>query len=262
MATRTNNAAESVHAQMNPDVNGVLTLFKFLSIVEEQMNKTNERIRSGCQRETKAVESAKKQLLAFELQKLVSGEQGILNFLDNCGSVVQLKRSADANRLARQSTHPKEDNEWKEANRELVQSAAQALHSRLNPESQAVCDDVLLNVTKWAFQVPPDPDVLNGPSQTRFSLVDDQPRQIFENFRQRVEKECCLTVDIEGQDSDQDDDGPFLMRAPFSFRPEYVEEAMRIREEGQARRERSGEYRCFQNINPPLSKYKPTAFKI
>ena len=41
MASRTNNAAESVHTQMNPDVNGNVSVFEFLSAIEKRMTKTN-----------------------------------------------------------------------------------------------------------------------------------------------------------------------------------------------------------------------------
>ena len=51
MASRTNNAAESVHRQINDKVNGTLTVFGFLSIIEEQMRTTNARVAAGCKSE-------------------------------------------------------------------------------------------------------------------------------------------------------------------------------------------------------------------
>ena len=47
MASRTNNAAESVHAQMNPEVSGALSPMNFIFNIEKQMKRTNDRIRFG-----------------------------------------------------------------------------------------------------------------------------------------------------------------------------------------------------------------------
>ena len=52
MANRTNNAAESVHTLMNPEVSGRLSVFNFLRIVEKQMKRTNDRIRNACKSES------------------------------------------------------------------------------------------------------------------------------------------------------------------------------------------------------------------
>ena len=239
MATRTNNAAESVHAQMNADVKGVLMVHGFLHIIEEQMERTNERIAAGCKPETKAVEAVKNQLLAVELHKLLDGRQGIMNFLDNCGSVVQLKNKKEASAFVPQAIAPFEDIEWKPANRELVAAAAQGLHLRINPESQLVGDDVLKRVPQWAFQVPPDPEVHVPPSQTRLSLVDNRPRMVFEAIRERIEKEGCQHDDEETQEDDEEDYSPFLRRAPFSVRPEDIEEARRRIAQEERRERRS-----------------------
>ena len=156
---RTNNAAESVHSQMNPDVNRMLSVYGFLSIVEKQMERTNERIAAGCKPETKAVEGVKNRLLAVELQKLVDGRQGIMNFLDNCGSIVQLKSEKEANAFVPRTISPVEDIEWKPVNKDRVTAAAQGLHRRLHPGSEMDDDDILKSVMTWAFQVPPEPDV-------------------------------------------------------------------------------------------------------
>mgnify|MGYP004547904405 CR=1 FL=1 len=218
MASRTNNAAESVHAQMNPDVKGVLAVHGFLAIVEKQMERTNERITAGCKPETKAVEAVKNRLLAVELHKLLDGRQGIMNFLDNCGSVVQLKSEKEASAFVPQAIPPFEDIEWKPANKERVAAAAHGLHLRLCPGSEMDETNILKNVTSWAFQVPPDPEVRVPPSQTRLSLVDDGPRMLFQALMERVEKESRRTFGQETEnDRDEDSNSPFLMRAPFSL---------------------------------------------
>ena len=131
MACRTNNAAESVHAQMNPDVNSNLSVFGFLRLIEKHMAKTDERVANGCKRETKAVERVKNGLLARELHKLLNGEQGAVNFLDNCGSIVQMKGVAESTEFRSQTISLAEDDEWIADNRERVVSAANELHHRL-----------------------------------------------------------------------------------------------------------------------------------
>ena len=88
MGIRTNNGAESVHAQLNPKVSGKLSLYRFLTIIEEEMMRSRKRIRSGCHSESRAVIPEKNRLLAVELHKLLNGREGVLAFLDNCASIV------------------------------------------------------------------------------------------------------------------------------------------------------------------------------
>ena len=154
MASRTNNAAESVHAHMNQKVSGKLDVLNFIRILEMQMKQTNDRIRAGSEPETKAVEGTKNRLLAIELKMLLSSQQGILGFLDNCGSVVGMKRDADAKAFVRQTIAPVEDIDWKRDKRVLVEDAAHGLYHRLHPGGQMAEGDVLGSVTQWAFQVP------------------------------------------------------------------------------------------------------------
>ena len=87
MSVRTNNGAESLHAQLNAEVEGRLALFGFLSIIEGQMMRGIERIRTGCESESRPVEQVKNEMLAQELHKLLNGEEGVLAFLDNCASI-------------------------------------------------------------------------------------------------------------------------------------------------------------------------------
>ena len=104
MTSRTNNAAESVHAQMNPQVNGKVSVFEFLSTIEKQMAKTNDRVANGCKPETKAIELVKSGLLAHGLHKLLNGEQGVVNFLDNCVSIVKMKSVAESKAFVPQTS--------------------------------------------------------------------------------------------------------------------------------------------------------------
>ena len=157
MASRTNNAAESVHAHVNPKVSGMLSTLNFIRILEEEMMRTNERIRTECRSETRAVEGAKNRLLAVELHKLLNHDQGILNFLDNCGSVVALRSLADANSFVPHALQGVEDVEWIQTNRPQVREAGLTLHQRLCPGNQIDTGDVLKSVASWSFQIPPGP---------------------------------------------------------------------------------------------------------
>ena len=205
MASRTNNAAESVHAQMNPEVNGTLSIFNFIRIIEEQMKRTNDRILAGCQPERRAVESTKNRVLAVELEKLLIGRQGVLGSLDNCGSVVRMKRDADAKAFVPQVIPPFEDIEWISEKRVLVEEAALCLYHRLHPGGQMADRDVFGSVASWAFQVPPNPEVQVGPSQSRFSLVDQGPRKSYVETRERLEKERGILKNSKGQWTGRDE---------------------------------------------------------
>ena len=135
------------------------------------MELTNQRIADGCRTETRAVEDTKNRLLAVELQKLLKSRPGVLNFLDNCGSVVQMKSVNEANKFTRSVISSFDETEWMLSNRTSVVAAAHSLQRRLCPESRFVEDDVLKNVTRWSFQVPPGPTFHVGVSEVRMSLV-------------------------------------------------------------------------------------------
>ena len=180
MASRTNNAAESVHAQMNPDVNGKVSVFEFLSTIEKQMAKTNDRVATGCKWETKTVERVKNGLLAHELHQLLNGEQGVVNFLDNCGSIVKMKSVTESTVFVPQTISSAEDTKWISDNREQVVAAAKDLYRRLRSGRPMVDDDVLENVSSWSFQDPEDPVVHVAAIETEFSLVNDHLRNFFE----------------------------------------------------------------------------------
>ena len=191
MASRTNNAAESVHAHMNPKVSRVLSVLNFIRIIEEEMNRTNERIRTECKSERRAVEGAKNRLLGVELQKLLIHDRGILKFLDNCGSVVALRSLADANSFVPHTIQGVEDVEWIPANRPQVRAAGLALHQRLCPGNQIDAGDVLRSVASWAFQIPPGPHFFVGPSERRLSLANQGPRKSYAALSERLEREYC-----------------------------------------------------------------------
>ena len=188
MGSRTNNAAESVHSQLNPGVSGKISVIRFIHLIEERMDDANDRLRSERKSETARVEKAKNTLLAVELDKLLNGDQGVINYLDNCGSILHIESLADSRNFERHATDPVDDLAWKHANCERVRAAGIALHRRLFPESEMAESDVLRSVRSWAFQVPPDPGVHVPPSETELSLVDDRPMKIYETIKERVEK--------------------------------------------------------------------------
>ena len=172
---------------MNPKVSGKLSVFNFIRIIEEEMKRTNDRISAERKRETRAVEGAKNRLLSVELKKLLEGEQGVLGFLDNCESVVRMTREADALVFVRLTISPMENLEWKRTHRDMLAAVANILYHRLHPGGQIARSEVLKLIPSWAFQVPPDPEVRIGPSQTRLSLVNQGPRKSYVALRERLE---------------------------------------------------------------------------
>ena len=92
-ATRTNNAAESSHAVLNASVrvSGAVSLNMFLFAIERQMQNTTREIEAGCPSHTKAIFARRNTLLAQELSDLITGQQGVLGFLDHCSDIMKVK---------------------------------------------------------------------------------------------------------------------------------------------------------------------------
>ena len=153
MSVRTNNGAESLHALLNAEVKGKVSLYGFLSIIEGQMMRGRERIRTGCESQSRAVEQVKNRLLAEELHKLLNGKQGVLCFLDNCASITLLESLSQARGFHLMSTTTSRDEAWIEENGGLLATAACGLYRRLRPEGQLADDAILANVRTWAFRV-------------------------------------------------------------------------------------------------------------
>ena len=181
---------------MNQEVSGKVTVFNFIRIIEEEMKRTNDRIRTECQKERRAVEEAKNQLLAVELDMLLRGKRGILNFLDNCGSIVSLTSVSKAKGFVAQTIHGVADIDWINLHEGLLLPVAQNLHRRLHPGSEINDDDVLGSAASWSFQDPPPPEVRVGVSDARLSLVEHGPRKSYTALRERLEREhsCPPTV--------------------------------------------------------------------
>ena len=69
----------------------------------------------------------------------------------------------------------------------MLAAVANILYHRLHPGGQIARSEVLKLIPSWAFQVPPDPEVRIGPSQTRLSLVNQGPRKSYVALRERLE---------------------------------------------------------------------------
>ena len=188
-SVRTNNSAESVHAQLNGELNGNVFLHIFLSTIEKQMMKGRRRILSGCESESRPVEQAKNRLLAQELDKLLNGRVGVLAFLDNCASITLLETVNGADRIEL-TTGTVEDRAWAGAKRDLFVAAAHGLFRRLCPGGQLSDDEIMTNITRWSFQVL-DPIVVDGPDDEDLSMVEEGPRKSFLDLQ--AENEVALT---------------------------------------------------------------------
>ena len=153
MSVRTNNPAESVHAQINPEVNGKLSFFHFLSIIEGQMLRGRKRLAAGCRSESRRVERVKNRLIAEELDRLLNGREGVLAFMDNCSSITRLQSIAQAGTMERVSITTVDDIMWTRDNRGLLVAAADDLYHRLCPDGNFGNDEIMSKVATWSFQV-------------------------------------------------------------------------------------------------------------
>ena len=201
---RTNNSAESVHDHLNAKVNGTVTLHRFLSIIEDQMLQGRKRIRKGCESQSRAVEQVKNRLLAEELDKLLNGRVGVLDYLDNCASITCLQTVERANRIELMTTVP---DVWVETHRALLGAAGRGLYHRLFARGQLLDTQIQTNITTWSFQVL-DPIVVDQGDDEDLSLVEDGPHQSFleqrrghqDDFTQGTERDEHPTDRNDGHD--------------------------------------------------------------
>ena len=188
MSARTNNPAESVHSRINKKGKGKLSLFQFLSIVEDEMAEVEDRMASGCESESHAVEPRKNVLLAEELRKLFIGKEGALRFLDNCSAIVLLTSVAQANRLILNAVSSFEDVRWTVERKTVIVKAANRLYNSLHPDGKLTGDDVLRRTAEWAFQVNKR-TVAEVVEDDELSLVHRGPRKSFVALREAIERE-------------------------------------------------------------------------
>ena len=186
MCIRTNNGAESVHSQLNPKVSGKLSLYRFLTTIEEEMMRSRKRIRAGCQSESRAGIPEKNRLLAGELHKLLNGREGVLAFLDNCASIVAMRSLRDAHQFVPARTPSMDDIVWTASNSGLVVAAARGLYGRFHPADQREDEEILRTVAMWSFQVLEDAETEDD--DENISLVQTGPRRSFVDLVQRGEE--------------------------------------------------------------------------
>ena len=187
MSIRTNNAAESVHAQLKPKVNGKVSLYNFLSNIEEEMSRARKRLGSECESESRRVEPVKNTLLAEELHKLMNGQEGIMCFLDNCASITKLKSLSEAGQIELLSSTSTLDEEWVDANRGLLAAAAHGLYHRLHPGGQLHDDEIVTNVAAWSFRVL-DPIIVERRDDEELSLVEEGLHKSFLDLQEKKEE--------------------------------------------------------------------------
>ena len=144
------------------------------------MAKARDRMETGCQSESRRAVPEKNRALAVQLDNLFSGRQGVLEFLDNCGSVVSMEKLEEVRRFAPREVFRLPDALWSLANRNVLVQAAKNLYFRLHPGGQLTDDEILGKITEWSFQVLPPADDPNGDEdQTDLSLVETGARASF-----------------------------------------------------------------------------------
>ena len=151
------------------------------------MARSRKRIRAGCQSESRAVIPEKNRLLAGELQQLLNGREGVLRYLDNCGSIIGMRRKRDSNRFLPARIPSTDDLVWTAANRGIAIVAARGLYRRLHPSGQLADEDILTIVSWWSFQVL-DGAVVQANDDEVLSLVPTGPRKSFVDLLEVMEK--------------------------------------------------------------------------
>ena len=92
---RTNNSAESSHCFLNRKVEGSLTAWRFIAIIQRQMHNTRKEIEGGCHSHSKGINAHINTLLNRELYSLFIGETTLLKYLERCSLIVQLKNQGE-----------------------------------------------------------------------------------------------------------------------------------------------------------------------
>ena len=123
------------------------------------MAKARVRIASGCEPASRTAVPEKNYALAVELDKLLCGDQGVLPFLDNCGSVLSLDTVEDVLRFSPPEVDRESDKRWFRDNRDTIVQATRNLYFLLHPGGQFSDEKILEDIIEWAFQVLPPADV-------------------------------------------------------------------------------------------------------
>ena len=100
------------------------------------MAKARVRIASDCEPASRTAVPEKNYALAVELDKLLCGDQGVLPFLDNCGSVLSLDTVEDVLRFSPPEVDRESDKRWFRDNRDTIVQATRNLYFLLHPGGQ------------------------------------------------------------------------------------------------------------------------------
>ena len=201
----TNNGAESCHSALNPKTKGAISVRRFLRLLEEVMDDARDRIATGCQPESRPEISAKNQALAVLLDNLFRGQQEVLQFLDNCGLVLSLDDVESVQQFAARELLQRQDSELSRTNGDLLDQAARNLYFRLHPTGQLTDDEILGNVTNWAFRVLLPAQVPRSNSgRPELSLVDTEPRESFVASLEEAKKKYLPGQAPEGDEWDHE----------------------------------------------------------
>ena len=192
---RTNNAAESCHAQLNGSlrVSGAVTLDMFVFAIEQQMASTFKEIRAGCEPHSKPIFSRRDELLKEELAKLFRGHQGVFGFLDHCSSVLFVKNQEDVERFFErlQAEAPDQlDRQWVQQNRHAVCQSMLGLFHRLTGNTTTDILQIESSIEEWTFQIIQTTQEEMGEYKASvMSMVRDGPSDSFIELWKRIANE-------------------------------------------------------------------------
>ena len=192
---RTNNAAESCHAQLNGSlrVSGAVTFDIFIFAIETQMASTTREIVAGCEPRSKTIFAKRDELLKAELAKLFRGEQGVFKFLDHCSSVLFVRNQQDIrqynDRLQAEVPDPV-DRLWIEQNRQAVCESMAGLFQRLTGTPATDIVQIMTTIEQWTFAIKQTTrDEIGDHEASVMSMVNDGPSDSFIEIRKRVANE-------------------------------------------------------------------------
>ena len=188
---RSNNAAESVHVRLNRSVKRKIPLICFLKIIECEMKRTSDRIAGDCKPLSNPVEREKNTLLAHEYAKLIWGQSGSLDFLDNCSAIVQVKSRKGL--LSFSPRYSVEDvNDPIHDAKDALETSCARLYHEVVPGGTMSDGEIVHHIPEWAFRPmqPVSPPVECDACD--LSLVQDGARQSFLEVNERVACECLV----------------------------------------------------------------------
>ena len=180
-------------------------------------------IASGCEPASRTAVPEKNYALAVELDKLLHGDQGVLPFLDNRGSILSLDTVEEVLRFSPPEVDRESDTRWSRENRDAIVRATRNLYFRLHPGGQFSDEKILEDITEWAFQVLPPADVPETESEvSELSLVHDEIRDSFIEMCDNGEQQIPTTS--EGDTHGQETEGGVAQQQSSRFETEGMDE--------------------------------------